>query len=92
MYRCNECGVFFENPVREEMEPDTGYSEQVCPQCRSDYFEEAKLCPACGESYTVDDYCDECMEELKAGLLELKDELGITQEDFEQMIAAHFGW
>lgn len=59
MYRCDECGLLFEEPriVREEHGEEYG----ICPNCGGAY-ETVYLCKACGEEYTEDEYCPECLE------------------------------
>lgn len=92
MYKCNVCGKYFSEPIVEAMEQETGYVEQMCPHCGSDYFEEAHECPLCHDAYTTDDYCDECYNIVREGLEELKATLGASQDEFEQIISNHFGW
>lgn len=91
MYKCNECEKFFNDPVIGQMEQDTGYVEQTCPHCGSDYFEEAHECPLCGEP-TTEDFCQGCYDIVKEGLEALKEKLGATQDNLEQIISNHFGW
>lgn len=92
MYKCNECEKFFNEPVIGQMEQDTGYVEQTCPYCGSDYFEEAKLCPICKENYTTDDFCTECYDTIARELERIRSDMGAEQSDFEDLIANHFGW
>lgn len=92
MYRCNHCGNYFEEPEAGEMEPDTGYTPQGCPICGFDDFEEVHMCPICWKNYTTEDFCEECYANVSAGLNKLKEELGATQREFEDIIANHFGW
>lgn len=91
MFKCKDCGRFFEKPIVCEMEKDTGYVEQTCPYCESDYFEEAHACPLCGEP-TTEDFCQGCYDIVKEGLEALKEKLGATQDNLEQIISNHFGW
>lgn len=91
MFKCKDCGRFFEQPIVCEMEKDTGYVEQTCPHCGGDYFEEAHACPLCGEP-TTEDFCQDCYDIVKEGLEALKEKLGATQDNLEQIISNHFGW
>lgn len=91
MYKCSECEKFFNEPIIGQMEQDTGYVEQTCPHCGSDYFEEAIKCPICGNP-TTQDFCQDCYDTVKEGLEILKEKLGAEQSDFEDLIANHFGW
>lgn len=91
MFKCNDCNTFFNEPCVSEMEKDTGYVEQTCPNCGSDYFEEAHACPLCGEP-TTQDFCQDCYDTVKEGLEILKEKLNADQYDFEQIIANHFEW
>lgn len=91
MFKCKDCGNFFKEPNRTPMEEDTGYVEQTCPHCGSDYFEEAHACPICGEP-TTEDFCQGCYDIVKEGLEALKEKLGATQDNLEQIIVNHFGW
>lgn len=93
MFKCRErkCGKLFSEPVVANVEPDTGYAEVCCPHCGSDDFEDANLC-ACGMNYTTEDFCEDCHEQVRLALNKLKDDLGFSQDDFEQIISNHFGW
>lgn len=91
MFKCNDCNKFFEQPVVGEMEQETGYVEKSCPFCGSDYFEDASPCPLCGEP-TTEDFCQDCYKKVSDRLNELKAELGADQDQFEDIIANHFGW
>ena len=37
-------------------------------------------------------YCQECYDTVNQSLTELKEKLGATQEDFEDIISNNFGW
>ena len=91
MFKCNECEKFFSEPVIGQMEQDTGYVEQTCPHCGSDYFEEAIKCPICGNP-TTQDFCQDCYDTVSKKLSDLRSELNANQSDFEDIIANHFGW
>lgn len=91
MYKCSECEKFFNEPIIGQMEQDTGYVEQTCPHCGSDYFEEAIKCPICGNP-TTQDFCQDCYDTVSKKLSDLRSELNANQSDFEDIIANHFGW
>lgn len=93
MFQCQNkhCKKFFEDPIMSKVEPDTGYCELTCPHCGSDDFEDANLCP-CGMNHTTEDFCEDCYEQVRLSLDKLKEDLGFTQDDFEQIISNHFGW
>lgn len=91
MFKCNDCNTFFNEPCVSEMEKDTGYIEQTCPNCGSDYFEEAHECPICGNP-TTQNFCQDCYDTVSTGLNELKSKLNADQGDFEDIIANHFCW
>jgi len=92
MFKCKDCGNVFDEPATKEMEKDTGYQECACPYCGSDYYVSAKLCPICKQEYTDQDFCESCCEKVRLVLNDLKERLGADQNDFEDIIANHFGW
>ena len=91
MNECNRCRKIFESPV-ERFEADTGYRERTCPYCGDDDISEAHECPICHTNYTSEDFCQECYDTVNQSLTELKEKLGATQEDFEDIISNNFGW
>ena len=91
MYQCNDCKLFFDTPTATDREPDTGAYDVLCPRCGSDYISDAKFC-SCGKAPTTEDFCEDCYEQVRLTINKLKDDLGFEQNDFEQIIANHFGW
>lgn len=87
---CNDCKSYFDEPI-VEMDRETGYREATCPHCGSDYLEETQLCKCCGAD-TVNEYCDNCMEEIAEELRDLQKRFDITEEVLEEMIVAHYGF
>lgn len=90
MIYCFNCRTYSDEPLVERQCPDTGFTPIVCPKCLSDNFIDAKVCN-CGEP-AYGDFCDECYKTVTDKLTELKEELKLNDDDFEQIIANHFGW
>lgn len=63
MYRCEKCGLQFEEPRKATYHyggdnlPDGGYDEQYfsCPRCGCNEYEEIVVCCECGEVLSADD-------------------------------------
>lgn len=92
MYYCKDCKSFLEeHEVWTKDDPDTGCFESGCRKCGGDFIEEAHGCPICGQP-TTEDFCEDCYEKVRLGLNELKDVLQAGQQQFEDIIANHFGW
>ena len=91
MFKCKKCGEIFETPAREPMEKDTGWQGMRCPHCQSENFRMARHCPICGE-WTTQDYCEECYGLVADRLEKLRLELDAKKDDFEDIVANHFGW
>lgn len=74
MYYCDNCDSFFDEPAAErEMMGYYGSAPAyqdfaVCPYCKSDDFEEAKVCEICGEPFIEDDLhdrvCSFCLDDM----------------------------
>lgn len=91
MFKCKECKKVFKSPTVTNLEPETGFADVICPFCGSDYLDEVILC-TCGKNYTTEDFCDDCYEQVMLTLNKLKSDLDYTQNNFEKIIANHFGW
>lgn len=71
-YMCEDCGVIFEEVVEkryferngDELCPPTYH----CPECGSEFYEEAVKCCICGEHHPMremdGDVCDDCIDKL----------------------------
>lgn len=100
MYKCLDCGDFFEEPdTRDIVNPSEYWGRpvneylqaEVCPHCGSEDIEEAKECIICG-SPSEDDFCKDCHIDLENQLEELKHRYEITYDILQDFIAEHFGW
>ena len=104
MYICTECGEVFEEPVMIKDDPSPAgvsltsgyYVYESCPHCSSDRIEEAEQCKCCGEWYDhnkgSDVLCDDCYDTVEMKLEKIRQDHGLTKDDFEQVIAEIFGW
>ena len=101
MYVCDECGEVFDSPVIEHDDPSPpgvglpsgAYKYYYCPNCGSDHIKDGEECKACGEWHiTGRALCGACADDLADSLDRLRRGMGLTQDDFEQAIADHFGW
>ena len=63
---CLHCGHHFEKIKVKSYDSQTGWAEEVCPNCGSEDFEEAGHCLKCGEYFPlgemVGSICRECVE------------------------------
>ena len=98
MYRCKDCGGFFEEPLyRKEYGPrdaDALFGYELyshCPYCGSEDIEEADECRSCGEyipqGQTV---CENCREDILQGMLEMADDMKMTFDDFQMAVEEVF--
>ena len=72
MYKCDECGQLFDDPVDglDQVYCGNGIAEEVqfsaCPYCGCESYTEQEECPCCGgwmpKGYRI---CGECMDDLK---------------------------
>lgn len=94
MYRCDDCGRFFEEPVVVRDDPSASgvslpqgyYTEWHCPYCESDKVEEAGSCASCGEPVADGDtLCDDCKAELQSYLDDVAKDMHVTK--YELMCA-----
>lgn len=86
MLICLECGAIFEEEqlvggkkvfAGSETEPPE-YEERVCPECGSDWWEEAAKCAVCGKYYNGkdgDDICPDCQAAVVDTIDKLAEEL-----------------
>ena len=69
-YRCNECGNVFDEDEFKRVRYIGGETEDFCPFCDNDDFEEVEQCDDCGEWFSPNElygclhslYCEECLE------------------------------
>ena len=90
MYRCDDCGRFFEEPVVVHDDPSASgvslpsgyYIEWYCPHCGGDKVEEAGSCASCGEPVEQGvTLCENCREELASVVKELAREFHMTDDE-----------
>lgn len=95
MNKCNQCHALFDAPATETImhyEVDTRREEliPVCPECGGDCFREVELCPACKESWTPLDYCDNCYKDVSDAITELAKRKGMSFEDALKLVDSWF--
>ena len=81
MYKCEECGFVFEEPMinREYHGLEYGYEEYgVCPNCGERGYKEGKPCQICGEEQYDDGICEWCLDEA----------VGMLMVDFSHFVDA----
>lgn len=54
VYICLHCGHHFEKIKVKSYDSQTGFAEEVCPDCDSEDIEEAGHCLKCGEYFPID--------------------------------------
>lgn len=95
MYRCDDCGRFFEKPVEVHDDPSASgvslpsgyYVEWYCPYCNSDKVEEAGSCASCGEPVPQGTtLCYGCREELAGVIEELAREFHMTDDEMARAL------
>ena len=74
MLICESCGAVFEYAA-SQMDNETGYIEQFCPECHSTYIMQAVKCEYCGDWVAEDDafgfghtVCEDCLNEQREDL------------------------
>ena len=73
--------------------PSGAYEYITCPFCGSDILEEAAQCRSCEEYFIGDEtICPHCRKEVGDQLEEIRLNMKLTKDDFEQVIAEYFGW
>ena len=95
MYRCEECGHFFEEPIEVHDDPSADgvslpqgyYTEWYCPKCGSDQVDEAGECRSCYQptaSWRI--LCDDCREELADIMNELAKKMRLPLDELVDAI------
>ena len=96
MYICIHCGHHFEEPSNRYNKrwSDSDDSEQYCPNCGSEDFEEAEHCEECDEWFPVgtcaNGICESCMEK-HASDFETVKRYGDSHKE-ERTINGFFSW
>ena len=74
MLICESCGAVFEYADRR-MDRDTGYTEELCPECGSTVITKAVKCHVCEDWVSEDDafgfshtVCENCINEERGDL------------------------
>lgn len=97
MYRCDDCGRFFEEPVEVHDDPSPKgvsltsgyYIEWYCPHCGSDHIEEADTCALCGEPIAKHSVlCDNCKEDINSDIAELANSYHLEVDDMKLALEA----
>lgn len=92
MYRCNNCGEFYEegyvyhdDPSPKGVSlPSGSYTYMQCPHCGSEDWETAGSCASCGEPVAQGTIlCDECREELESILREVAREMHLSTNEMQ---------
>ena len=95
MFRCEDCGRFFSEPIIEHDDPSPSgvslasgyYTEWYCPHCGSDLVEEAGYCKSCGEPVeSGTTLCENCREDLFLELRDIAEEMKLDQIDFADAV------
>ena len=66
MYKCDDCGLIFNEPKAFYEHHGEGMNEMfiACPECGG-AFSNVEKCVICGEIHTeIGDYCKSCKEEI----------------------------
>ena len=94
MYKCNDCGREFEEPViTESSASGMIYKNCTNPRCQSEDIEELHHCPVCSAWIkSSQDYCNNCYAYVEEMLNDLSNKLETTDEHIEQMITNVKGW
>lgn len=99
MYRCKDCGVFFEEPIVVKDDPSPRgvaltsgyYYDSHCPSCGSENLEEAEVCERCGEPIPYGAVlCDDCMDILESYIGVLEKTIGLPHDTLEDAISVMY--
>ena len=90
MLICESCGAVFEY-ADGRTDRDTGYTEELCPECGSRYIMKATRCKRCEEWVSEDSafgygssvICEDCLQEANGDLDLLYNATKDTCEEFE---------
>lgn len=90
MLICESCGAVFEYPATKT-DNDTGYVEESCPECGSEYITNAVKCQRCEEWVSEDSafgygnivVCEDCLQEANGDLDLLYEATKDECEDFD---------
>ena len=95
MYRCDDCGRFFDEPVIVYDDPSPvgvslasgHYTEQHCPFCGSESVEEAGECVSCGEPVAKGQtLCEDCREDLRTYMADVATDMHIPMDMIEEAV------
>ena len=93
MYMCTR-GHKFEEPT-PLYDPDYGWIG-VCPDCKTDDFEEIARCDGCGETFSVDEmesgFCPECRTKVLKRFQREFAKLFMDFDDDEKRLLAETYW
>lgn len=95
---CEQCKEVVELVVEEDTDTFDGVRcttdvSYYCPYDKNHNVVGISQCPICGNDMGENDsFCEDCYEIVRLALNSLKEELDCSQDDFEEIIANHFGW
>lgn len=95
---CEQCKEVVELVVEEDTDTFDGVRcttdvSYYCPYDKNHNVVGISQCPICGNDMGENDsFCEDCYEIVSLALNSLKEELDCSQDDFEEIIANHFGW
>jgi hypothetical protein len=95
---CSNCKEVVEVRPEAEVIVEDGHSYEVgtyynCPNDSDHELQEVAICPVCGrEMGYYDDFCPACYETGTQWLTEMRDQMGLTQSQLEDLIGNIMGW
>lgn len=90
MYKCDDCGAFFEHPALASdcVDGENSITYEACPHCKSDLICETVRCEMCDE-YMCDDImnlCDDCKSDLEQKMMVFEKWTTLSHDTFIEWI------
>lgn len=95
---CSDCKKVVEVTPQVELMNIDGRTYEAgtyyeCPEDSLHELQEIRKCPICGnEMGYYDEFCPDCYTEANQYLTEMRDKMGLTQSQLEDLVGNVLGW